>query len=337
MRVVFAGSADVSAQLLEALYLAPGVEIVGVVTQPDRPSGRHQRFTPCPCKVRATGLGLDAVTVTPEKINAPESIAHIASLKPDIMVVVAYGQFLGKKLLDLPPLGCVNIHYSLLPLLRGAAPVQWALANGFERTGVTAMLMDEGMDSGDVIDTFETQITAADTTATLFKRLNKMGVSLLLRVLPSLVLGMYRRVPQDHAAATFAPKLKKTDGRVDWAAQTAADIERRVRAFNPWPGCFTTYDTPGFRPRLLKITEARAVEGSPGLQPGQICARLPEGLVVQCAEGGLLLLDVIPEAHHATKGRGADFLHANPHFIPGAWLTSECEEEPDEPDKAEPK
>ena len=317
MRVVFAGSAEVSADLLEALYLAPGVKLVGVVTQPDRPRGRSQKFGPCPCKIRAEGLGLGNVVFTPEKINAPESLEQIAKMKPDVLVVVAYGQFLGTKLLNLPPLGCVNIHYSLLPLLRGAAPVQWALANGFAQTGVTAMLMNEGMDSGDILDTAVTQIAEKETSDTLFRRLNKMGASLLLRILPSLALGMIRRVPQNHTEATFAPKLKKHDGFIAWDALSAADIERRIRAFNPWPGCHTDYTTHAGKHKKLKILAAEIRPGG-DVKPGQIANILPEGFVIQCREGGLLLTSIQSEGKPVRTGE--EFRNGRHDMKIGDWL-----------------
>jgi len=323
MRVAFAGSAEVSAEMLEALYLAPGVKIVGVITQPDRPFGRKQHFTPCPCKKRALALGLEPIIATPEKINTPESVAHLAGLKPDILVVVAYGQFLGTKLLNLPPLGCLNIHFSLLPLLRGAAPVQWAVANGFARTGVTAMFMNEGMDSGDVLDTIETQIAPDETSATLFPRLTEMGASLMLRVLPAVGLGMYRRTPQDHTGATFAPKLKKTDGHIAWAAQSAADIERRIRAFNPWPGCFTDYETAAGVSKKLKIFKAKIIPGYEGFAPGQICDVLPEGFAVKCREDGLLLLAIQSEGKPVRTG--VEFRNGRNDLKTGDWLSKNVE------------
>ena len=319
MRVLFAGSADVSAQLLEALYLAPGVKLVGVITQPDKPAGRRQHITPCACKVKAIKLGLEKIIATPEKINAPDSLAHIASLKPDILVVVAYGQFLGTKLLNLPPLGCLNIHFSLLPLLRGAAPVQWAVASGFTRTGVTAMMMNEGMDSGDIVDTIETQITPAETSVSLFPRLTEMGASLLLRTMPNVGLGIARRTPQDHLAATFAPKLKKANGLIDWSTLSAAEIERRVRAFNPWPGCFTAYDTAGGQTKQLKIYHAAVIPGNTPHLPGQISALHPEGFVIQCREDGLLLLSIQSEGKPVRTG--VEFLNGRSQLKPGDWLS----------------
>jgi len=327
MRVAFAGSAEVSAELLEALYLAPGVKIVGVITQPDRPFGRKQHITPCPCKKRALALGLESIIATPEKINTPESIAHLASLKPDILVVVAYGQFLGTKLLNLPPLGCLNIHFSLLPLLRGAAPVQWAVANGFTRTGVTAMFMNEGMDSGDILDTIETQIASDETSTSLFPRLTEMGASLLLRVLPAVGLGMFRRAPQNHTDATFAPKLKKIDGKINWITQSAVEIERRIRAFNPWPGCFTDYDTIKFKTKIFKIFKA-AVISNPAYEefkPGQICDVLPDGLVIKCREDGLQLLSIQSEGKPVRTG--VEFRHGRNDLKAYSWLSMKCEEE----------
>ena len=325
MRVVFAGSADVSADLLEALYLAPGVKLVGVITQPDRPAGRNQFITPCACKVRALKLGLEKIILTPEKINAPESLELIEKCRPDILVVVAYGQFLGKKLLALPPLGCVNIHFSLLPLLRGAAPVQWAIANGFARTGVTAMMMNEGMDSGDVLDTIETQIASEETSATLFPRLTEMGASLLLRILPSLALGMVRRTPQNHTDATFAPKLKKPDGYIDWKIYSAIEVERRIRAFSPWPGCFTDYTTHAGKRKKLKLLQTAILPGYPDFEPGQICELHPDGFVIKCREDGLLLLSIQSEGKPVRDGK--TFRHGRHLLKVGDWL-AKIEAEP---------
>jgi methionyl-tRNA formyltransferase len=298
MRVVFMGSADVSCVMLEALLRASGCEVVGVVTQPDRPSGRNRQWTPCPAKRLAVEAGLPVAT--PEKINAPESLAQVEAWTPDVVVVVAYGQFLGRRLLDLPRHGCVNIHLSLLPRHRGAAPVQGAIASGDSETGVTAIRMDPGMDSGDILGQSREAILPDDTAWSLSERLASAGARLLVQTLRDLAGGCAVRTPQDAARATFAPKLRKEDGVIDWT-QPAVVIERRVRAFNPWPGSSAGLParipagSGGGRIKLHRVEAVSAVPvGAPAV-PGVVLDCRDGGVLVQTGEGALRLLVVQPE------------------------------------------
>lgn len=305
MRIVFMGSADVSCVMLEALLAAPGTAVIGAVTQPDRPSGRQRHEHPCPGKAAALARGIPVIT--PVKVNAPEALATIAAWAPDAIAVVAYGQILGRRLLAVPRLGCVNIHLSLLPRHRGAAPVQWTIAAGDAVSGVSAILMDPGMDSGDVLGQIEEPVRPDDTSATLHDRLAPLGGRLLLRVLAELEAGRVTRTPQDASRVTFASKLHKEDGALDWS-QPAVALERRVRAFLPWPACYTRLP-----PRLrhagatgvLKVLRA-AVEAPPAAghpPPATVRDVRGEGPLVQTGDGALRLLCVQPEGGRPMPGR----------------------------------
>jgi len=315
MRLVFMGSSEASATALRAILKSPLLRVVGVVTQPDRPSGRRQRFTPCPCKAYATLRGLGPV-ISPEKVNAPEVIAQIEGLKPDVIVVVAFGQFLGKRLLAIPPRGCVNGHFSLLPKYRGAAPVQAAIAAGDEVTGVTVMMMAEGMDNGDMLLKAIEPICSDDTAVTLMDRLAILGAVTLVKALKLMISGGLVREPQDHALATYAPKMQKNDGLVEWA-QPAVVIERRIRAYDPWPGSFTflpaRLNKPGFSGRI-KVLQAEVVkcpaEGPAGLPPGSLCALSAIGPVVATGNGALCLTAVQPDGSRRMDGKS--FLNGHP-------------------------
>jgi len=247
MRVVFMGSADVSAVMLDALVYMRVAEVVGVVTQPDRPFGRHQHFMPCPCKAKA--YVNDLTVISPEKVNRSEVLEQIRAWMPDLIIVVAYGQFLGKALLAIPLRGCINIHLSLLPRYRGAAPIHRAIEAGETVTGVTAMLMDEGMDSGDMLMQATEPILHDDTAKSLHDRLTLLGAVVLLRVVQQVENGQMHPTAQNTALVTFAPKLSKDEGLMNWAL-TATDLALQVRAFNPWPACFTSM------PLVLKAAHA---------------------------------------------------------------------------------
>ena len=313
MRVVFMGSADVSCVMLAVLLKADDCEIVGVVTQPDRPCGRNRQLTPCPAKRLAVEAGLPVAT--PEKINAPEALAQVTAWAPDVGVVVAYGQFLGRRLLDLPSHGCVNIHFSLLPRHRGAAPVQWAIASGDTETGVTAMRMDAGMDSGDILGQTREPILPEDTAGSLSERLAAIGARLQIQTLRDLADGRAVRAPQDAAQATFAPKLRKEDGAIDWT-QPAAVIERRVRAFNPWPGSFTGLPRrlhAGHADAHIKVLHVSVTPfeatGVPA-PPGTVLDCAGDGPLVQTGAGALRLLVVQPEGRKAMSAQA--FLCGHP-------------------------
>ncbi|NLF23922.1 MAG: methionyl-tRNA formyltransferase [Lentisphaerae bacterium] len=292
MRIVFMGSADVSSVVLRALVTAPTLQVVGVVTQPDRPAGRQRRLAPCDGKREAELHGLPVLT--PEKLNRPEVIEQLVTWAPDVIVVVAYGQFLGARILALPPLGCINVHLSLLPLLRGAAPVHRAIAAGHDLTGVTIMQMDKGMDSGDILLQQTEPIFFDDTAGTLHDRLSALGAQLILQALPALAAGQLVPRQQNELRVTFAPKLTKEEGHIDWTLP-ACELALRIRAFNPWPACHTwlTILRHG-RPQQerLKILQADAEPVPPGAtpgEPGQLIHLAPLGPAIATGDGWLRL------------------------------------------------
>jgi len=289
MRVVFMGSAEIACASLQALLDADGIEVVGVVTQPDRPSGRGKRTASCPAHAYAQARGVDLYA--PARVNTPEAIARIADWRPAIGVVVAYGQILRYDLLSLPSLGFVNVHTSLLPRYRGAAPIQRAVANGDRETGVTIMQMDEGMDTGDILAQQVVPIGEHDTAGVVHDRLAAVGAALLVPVLFDIQAGRGRPRPQNPAHATTAAKLRKTEGKLDWT-QPARTLYNRVRGFNPWPCCHCRHDGDSGR-RLLRVLEARVACGRPAV-PGTVIG-VDDGLVVACGEGALRLTRVQPE------------------------------------------
>lgn len=259
MRIVFIGTGDIGLPTLEYL-LDPshGHELVGVVTQPDKPVGRRQILTPPPIKA---AIGSRALPILqPVKIKAEPAVGEIAALKPDVIVVMAYGQILPRAVLELPTVACLNLHASLLPRHRGAAPVQSAIIAGDTETGITVMHMDEGLDTGDMLLQWRVPIDATETGGSLHAKLAAIAPGALNSALEKLAGGVADRVPQDHAAATYAPKLKREDGRINWG-QPAALIERTVRAFDPWPGAFTTVRDDNGREHKLKIFRASVTSG----------------------------------------------------------------------------
>ncbi len=321
-RVVFMGSAEVSCVALAELLKTPWLEVVGAVTQPDRPVGRSLRPSACPGKAFAEKNGIPVFA--PEKVNAPESLAHIWSWAPDVIVVVAYGQILRKALLEMPKYGCVNLHLSLLPRHRGAAPVKWAIAEGDPRTGATVMLMDQGMDTGDILAQSVEDILPRDTAETLTARLASRGAALLAETLHGLVEGTVEPTPQNSLEATYAPKLTKQDGCVTWNSD-AARIVRRIKAFQPWPGGYTTLlVTHGnAEPKQLRVRifEAEAIArryNDKPVAPGTIAAAsASEGIVVATEQGSVRLLEI--QAEGGRRMSAHDFL-AGHHVPVGAKL-----------------
>jgi methionyl-tRNA formyltransferase len=236
-------------------------EVVGVVTQPDREKGRGRKMVISPIKELALQHGL--TLLQPEKVKEEAFQEAVRGLQPDLFVVVAYGQILPKSVLNIPKYGAVNVHASLLPRYRGAAPIAWAILKGEKVTGVTTMVMDEGMDTGDILLQTEVPIGDEETCENLHDRLASLGAQLLSKTLGKMKAGDIRAIPQDHSKATYAPPLKKKDGQIDWR-KGAAEIDRQVRAFNPWPGAFTKWGD-----RLLKIyggaIRERTPEGKAGV------------------------------------------------------------------------
>ncbi len=299
IRVVFMGSAELACPTLEGLLAHSGVELVGVVTQPDRPKGRKLKTCACATKVMAADSGI--AVLTPRRVNEAESLAAIRALRPDLVVVVAYGQILRTELLSMPRLGCINVHASLLPKYRGAAPIQWAVARGERETGVTIMYMNEGMDEGDMILKRTVPIGDDDTAGTLHDCLAEVGASALVEVVSMLAAGeSLPREPQNEDAATYAPKLSRRDGRIDWS-MTAAAIRNRVRGFNPWPACHCVLPGgEGIAGKTLKVLEA-VVESGEGA-PGEVLAVSGAGPLVATGEGALRLVRVQPEGGKVMGG-----------------------------------
>lgn len=284
------GSGAFAVPSLEAL-LAAGHEVVSVVTQPDRESGRGRRVQAPPVKAVAEHAGLPVLQ--PQRVRAPEPVAALQALAPELIVVVAYGQILPAAVLAIPPLGCVNVHASLLPRYRGAAPIQWAIARGERETGVTTMQIDAGLDTGPILLARPLVIADDETAAELKPRLATLGADLLLQTLDGLAAGSLAAKPQDHSQATLAPILKKEDGHVDWDLP-AEQIAWRVRGFTPWPGMSTTCQGRG-----LRLVRARPEVGVGG-QSGELIAVDPTGLLVACGEGTHLRLTVVqPESKAA--------------------------------------
>ena len=278
------GTPDLSAVSLNALLREPQFQVVAVVTQPDRPKGRDLKLTPSPVKEIALRAGLPVLQ--PEKARAETFLAELKNFQPDLIAVAAFGQILPKIILDLPRHGCLNVHTSLLPKYRGAAPIQWAIAKGDTETGVTIMKMDIGLDTGDILTQRSTPISTADNGQTLHDRLAQLGAELLVETIPDYIAGKIQPRPQDSALATHAAKIKKSDGQIDWH-QPATTIWNRLRAFTPWPGAFTFIPAQP-QPGLLKILEAQVSDATG--EPGKILSADKSGIVVGCGEGALKIL-----------------------------------------------
>ena len=313
MRVVFMGTPAFAVPSLKALD-ASDHEVVGVVTQPDRPKGRGQAVVSCPVKELALAKGLPVSQ--PEKIKSPEFLRQLSDWKPDVIAVTAFGRILPKAILDLPPMGCVNVHGSLLPAYRGAAPIQWALIHGDRETGITTMVMDEGMDTGAILLQQTVPIEPEDTALELSARLAKVGGALLVETLTHLAERLVVPRAQDHSRATVAPLLKKEDGVIDWT-QPATEIANRIRGLSPWPGSYTFHHACPERSSTSLSLRSEPTEecsrrtlrliirkgrldlqggqgGSDGHQPGTILAVGPTSFWVQTGAGRLEVLEVQP-------------------------------------------
>ena len=298
MNLAFCGTPQFAVPTLQALVDA-GFPVKLVVTQPDRPSGRHLELAPSPVKQLALKLGLPVVQ--PDKIkNNQEFRAQLEQIRPDAIVVVGYGRIIPQWMIDLPRLGNINLHASLLPKYRGAAPVQWAIASGETVTGVTTMRIDAGLDTGDILMQQEEPIRPEDTAETLGPRLAALGAPLMVRTLRELETGALQPRPQDNARASLAPILSRDDGRI-YFGRTAAEIVNRLRGFQPWPGAFTA-----FRGKTLNIWAARPV-AEPPLASGELKVD-GERLLAGCGRGTMLeLLTVQPEGKKRMPAR--DFVH----------------------------
>jgi len=282
-RIVFIGSPEFAVPALKAL--AASYPLVGVVTQPDRPAGRSGALKPPAVKVASLDLGIPIIQ--PEKIRTPEAMDHLRAWAPDLIVVAAFGQILRPDLLNLPRLGCINIHGSLLPRWRGAAPVQAAILAGDNETGITIMKMDPGIDTGPLLGQRRVPISSDDSTGTLTEKLSLTGAELLLETLPSYISGSLIPQPQPGAGATYAPILKKEDGHLDFN-QPATALERRVRAMNPWPGAF--FEWKGISLKVLHVHTSIETNPIPGTR------LIVDGYPALGASQGILILDEVQPA-----------------------------------------
>jgi methionyl-tRNA formyltransferase len=273
LRIVFCGTPAFAVWSLQRLIAEPDFEIAGVVTQPDRPRGRGQEIRTSPAKDAALAAGIPVYQ--PEKIKSHEGYEYFQQTAPDAVVIIAYGQIISQRLIAIPRLGWINLHASLLPKYRGAAPINWAIVNGEKRTGLTTMQIDAGLDTGPTLLKYETEIGADETAPQLTARLAEAGAPLIVETLRKLASGEIQPAPQDHSRATLAPILSREDGRIDWS-RNAHTVYNRIRGLQPWPGGFTT-----FRGKTCRIW-GRA------LKP--VAARGTPGALLRTEEGGLLVV-----------------------------------------------
>ncbi|SFU21219.1 methionyl-tRNA formyltransferase [Kosakonia arachidis] len=310
LRIIFAGTPDFAARHLDAL-LSSEHQVVGVFTQPDRPAGRGKKLMPSPVKVRAEEKGLSVFQ--PASLRQQENQQLIADLNADVMVVVAYGLILPKAVLDMPRKGCINVHGSLLPRWRGAAPIQRSLWAGDVETGVTIMQMDVGLDTGDMLYKLSCPITAQDTSATLYTKLAELGPQGLLVTLQQLAQGRAQPQVQDEALVTYAEKLSKEEARIDWSL-SAAQLERCIRAFNPWPMSWFMIDE-----QPVKIWQASVIPSAICAAPGTILDASKAGIQIATADGILNLESLQPAGKKAMSAQ--DILNSRREwFVPGNLL-----------------
>lgn len=305
MRLLFMGTPEFAVPCLTRL-IADGYEIAGVFTQPDKPKGRGHKLAPPPVKELALQHNLPVYQ--PEKLRDGRALEIFRSLKPDLAVVVAYGRILPKELLEVPPFGCINVHGSLLPKYRGAAPIQWSVLNGDPSGGITTMYMAEGLDSGDMILQEETPIGENETSGELYERLSQMGASLLLETVKQVLAGNAPRIPQEESQATLAPMLEKSMGQLDFSKPAFA-VHKWICGMNPWPAASTLLDG-----MPVKVYRSRIVQGEG--EPGTI---LPgKGLTIACGQGAVELLEI--QAQGGKRMAAADYLRGHPLQTPKAGV-----------------
>lgn len=310
MRIVFMGTPDFAVPSLQAL-LGAGHEVCAVYTQPDKPQGRKQVLTPPPVKVLAQEHHIPVYQ--PLSFKGADAQAQLRVLEPEVIIVVAYGKLLPKAVLDIPPRGCINVHGSLLPRWRGAAPIQWSVIAGDQKAGVTTMQMAEGLDTGDMLLTYETEVGARETAGKLFDRLAQAGAELLVETLDK--LDTITPTPQDDSQSCYAHMLDKQMAVIDWS-KTAHEIDCLIRGLNPWPVALTTLD--GAR---LKVYAAQPVSGAG--KPGEVLeGDAKRGLVVACGEGALMLEEI--QLVGGKRMKCADFLRG--HAVPKGTILGETKE-----------
>lgn len=282
MKIVFMGTPDFAVPCLEVCHELG--EVIAVVTQPDRPKGRGKKLAPPPVKEKANQLGLRVLQ--PEKIKTSEATELIESLKPDLMIVVAYGQILSKRLLDIPKYGCINVHASLLPKLRGASPINWSIVTGESQTGVTTMYMSEGLDEGDMIDVMTTPITDEMTAGVLHDKLMELGAKTLRKTIQAVENGSANRIPQDSAQSTYAPILKKEMAEVKWDSSSKC-ISQFIRGFDPWPVAFTHYQG-----LTMKLYSPKIESYNGTASPGTILEVSKSGILIATADSALRVSEI---------------------------------------------
>lgn len=305
IRIVFMGTPDFSVPALQALIETN--QLVGVVTQPDRPAGRGNKLRKPPIKVVAEEAGIPIFQ--PKSLRKYEAAQQIRDWEPDLIIVAAFGQILKPHVLDLPTLGCINIHASLLPRWRGAAPIQAALLHGDETTGITLMYMDVGLDTGDMLITEEIDIGPRENIVSLHDRLSALGGEMMTRHLPTLIDQSYSRVPQNNDLATYAPRIIKEDGRLD-LEMSAEEIDRQIRAFNPWPGTFTRWRSKQFK---IKKAEILVEEGSSLGLWGTVGKLSEDQIGIQTGSG--ILIPELVQLEGKKEMQFADFARGRPEII----------------------
>lgn len=306
LRIVFCGTPAFAVPSLQRLIAEPQFEIVGVVTQPDRPRGRGREIASSAVKVAAAEAGIPVYQ--PEKIRSDEAYEYFRRVAPDVVVIIAYGQIISPRLIAIPRLGWINVHASLLPKYRGAAPINWAIVNGETRTGVTTMQIDAGLDTGPMLMKYEVAIGADETAPELTAQLSEAGAPLIVETLQKLDRGEVTPTPQDNSRATLAPILKKDDGKIDWQL-SARKIYNRIRGLQPWPGAFTS-----FRGRNCQIWGKPLRPVAAGGEPGTILPTQEDGLLVIC---GGPVASVLRVEHIQVEGR---YRVTDSEFMRGARL-----------------
>lgn len=314
MRIVYMGTPEFAAVALDAIVKEH--EVVAVITQPDKPQGRNRKLVPTPVKVKAQSY--DIPVYQPQKVREEESVQMIRDYHPDVIVVAAYGQILPESILNIPPYGCINIHASLLPKYRGAAPIERAIIDGEVMTGVTTMYMEKGLDTGDMIEKAEVPITDEDTGASLHDKLAEAGAALILTTLAKLEAGTATRTKQDDAQSCYASMLTKELGRMDFA-RPAVELERLIRGLNPWPCAYTTIDGKNvklYKAEVISLdaqmrqTLQEKSEQTLTFAPGEIVEVTKKYFVIACGEGALRVRNLQPEGKKAMDT--AAYLNGNP-------------------------
>lgn len=299
IRVVYMGTPEFAVNALKSI-IDDGYNVVGCYTQPDKMQGRSSKLIASPVKECAAAHGIPVFQ--PEKIRLEENVEELRSLAPDIIIVAAFGQILPLSILEMPKYGCINIHASLLPRYRGAAPIEWSVINGEKETGVTTMFMAEGLDTGDIIEEAVTEIGAKETAEELRSRLAELGAELILSTMKAVISGDFKRTPQDDSKSNYAVRLSKEMGKADWSLP-AVKIERLIRGLRPWPVVYSSLSGRG-----LKIYAADVVEDMSG-EPGEIIEVCKKNFVVACGEGALRIRMVQPEGKKMMDA--ASFLNGN--------------------------